>query len=113
MNEEILDKIRPSEEEVIKNKLRSIKYCVVLVWVTINLRNFGVVHAPELAMYMRMETANAIKVLRMLENLRMLKSKNIGNIIEFTPVYEENDKKMVIENYFDYATERLNAFGVL
>ena len=107
IDENILSEIRPSIEEMIKR--RRINFFRALVWVTINLKKEEVVYASDLAKFLRIDISYAMRILREMEQLGLLKSKEIGNIIEFSPVYEkgENDDVMVIEKFFDFAMEKL------
>jgi len=106
-DENILSEIRPSIEEMIRRKKTN--FLRALVWVTINLKKEQLVYASDLAKFLRIDTSYAMRILREMEQLGLLKSKEIGNSVEFYPVYEkgENDDVMVIENFFDFAMEKL------
>jgi phage anti-repressor protein len=112
--DDVLDEIRPSSDEIIKKKIRKIGFCRALVWVTINLKRFGVVHAPELAHFLKIDTSYAMRILREMEKLGLVKSIDKG-MVEFVPTYEkgENNNVMVIEKFFDYALEKLRNMEVL
>jgi phage anti-repressor protein len=114
-NEDMLDEIAPSNEERIKKKLQRLTFCRALIWTTINLKKSGVVHAPELAHFLKIDTTYSLKILNEMRNLGLLRSKQVGNMIEFTPVYEKggNDDIMVIEKFFDLALMKLRTMGVL
>ena len=114
MNEEMLKKIEPNIEERMKQKInRSLDFCRMLLWLNITLKKYSVAHSTELAKFLKIEVSNAYKYLMYLVNLGLLKAKSIGNVMEFIPVYEENDKKMMIENYVALAEEKLVKAGVL
>jgi phage anti-repressor protein len=114
-NEDMLDEIAPSNDERIKKKLQRLTFCRALIWVTINLKKNGVVHAPELAHFLKIDTTYSLRILNEMRDLGLLHSKQVGNMIEFTPVYEkgENDDVMTIEKFFDSALMKLKTMGVL
>lgn len=113
-NENILEKIRPSNKERIISRMRRVTFCRAIIWVTIQLKKYGVAHSSGLARFLKTDVSHAYRILKSLEELGLVKSKAIGNFIEFLPIYKTNSKKtMAIEDYFEEAKEKLRRRGFL
>ncbi len=106
--EDILESIKPLDEEFIKRRIHHINFARVICWLCIESRKRSAFPPDDLRKFMRLELSSIHRVLEGLTEANVLNKKHdAGSKIYYTFIKDTNNVP-VIREYFEKALKTLD-----
>lgn len=112
--DELMDEIRPINENVIKSKCKSESFARIIIWMNLDYKkksNNGTIYQTvttnELAKYMRFSMQRARYILQEMINLELVYQLNKGKKNEYCYILD-NEGKIKISEYLNECRKTLN-----
>jgi len=103
--------LRANVDDIIKQRLRHITFCKILVYLYKTFKKNHVAYVSEIKKITLLTYTRCYQIVKDLEDFGLVKTRRIsGNFIEIVPTF--NEDKMKIEKYVGFAKEKLKEFGI-
>lgn len=96
-----LEQLEERSEDAIMRRINHLTFARTLLWLHAKFDHYPCIYVQELAKFLKRDYTSTYKILQMFEALELIKFKHLGNIVEITPVL--NDDFPIVTNYVKYA----------
>ncbi|RLE49902.1 MAG: hypothetical protein DRJ31_03120 [Candidatus Methanomethylicota archaeon] len=102
---DLLEKIRGTNDEKIKRRIRHKTFAKTVIFLVENFERGNPVHARDLADFLGVDVGYAWRILRQFVSLGLIDMRRLGSLTEWVPLYNNNE--LLIKKWFEEAKKTL------